>query len=266
MTEMTMLDLSAVDLADLVTALEDHSDETSWWIDGGTGEVWMWSPDLGPDPEFDPETRDGARPIWPLESGIAYGDMEDFIASVPDQRAADLLDRAIAGRGAFRRFKDTLFEFPELRQAWFRFSDTRMRRRAIEFLVDEDLVDEEEANRALAELDDPPVGNGPVNPRRVAEAVAADLRALYGDRLVTVVLYGSQARSDAHPESDVDLAVILDDMASPWDELRLMDEVLWRRTLESGVTVSATPLSREAWEHPRRPLVRTAKAEGERLA
>ena len=87
-----MLDLSAVDLADLVVALEDHSYDCSWWIDAVTGEIWMWSPDDS-DPELDPEARNHVRQIWPLESRIAYGDMEDFIASVPDRRAADLLDR-----------------------------------------------------------------------------------------------------------------------------------------------------------------------------
>ena len=144
-----MLDLSAVDLADVVMALEDHSDESSWWIDATTGDVWEWFSDGDADPAFDPEARADARQIWPLESRIAYRDMEEFIARVPDRRAAELLERAIAGRGAFRRFKDTLFEFPEIRAAWFRFSDTRMRRRAIELLVAEELVDGEAANRAL---------------------------------------------------------------------------------------------------------------------
>ena len=56
--------------------------------------------------------------------------MAEFVAAVHHRRAADLLDRAISGRGAFRRFKDTLFEFPELRDTWFRFRDARARRRA----------------------------------------------------------------------------------------------------------------------------------------
>ena len=261
-----MLDLSAVDLAAVVMALEDHSEfGSTWWIDASTGEVWLWSPDLDSDPDLDPEVRADARQIWPLESRIAYGDMEDFIADVPDRRAADLLHRAIAGRGAFRRFKDTLFDFPELRTAWFRFSDTRMRRRAIEFLVDEGLVAAEATDQARAELADPPVGEGSANPRRVAKAVAEDLRKLYGERLVDVFLYGSQARGDAHPDSDIDLAVILDEVKSAWDELRRMDEVLWRHTIESGLTVSATPFARHVWEQANRPLVRAARTEGERL-
>ncbi len=259
-----MLDLSAVDLDELATALEDHSYEGGWWIDAGTGEVWYWRGEEDDDPEFDPDRRNDARSIEPLPSSEGYADMEDFIARVADRRAADLLERAIAGRGAFRRFKDTLFEFPELREEWFRFRDTRMQRRAIEFLVDEGLVDGAEAERAVADLHDAEVGNGsPVaDPRQVAAAVAADLRRLYGERLVDVVLYGSQARGDAHPDSDVDLAVILKELSSPWEELRRMDDVLWRHTLESGLTVSATPISQAAWVEPRRPLVRAAKADG----
>jgi predicted nucleotidyltransferase len=264
MKEMTMLDLSAVDLGEIATALEDHSYDGSWWIDATTGAVWYWRGEEDDDAEFDPDAREDARRIDPLPSSEGYGDMEDFIARLSDRRAADLLDRAIAGRGAFRRFKDTLFEFPDLRAAWFRFRDTRMQRRAIEFLVDERLVDEVDAARALADLDDPPVDGGVdvANPRDVAAAVAADLRRLYGERLDDVVLYGSQARGDAHPESDIDLAVILDEVASPWEELRRMDDILWRHTLESGLTVSAIPISRSAWAASRRPFMRAAKADG----
>lgn len=263
-----MLDLSAVDLGEIATALEDHSYEGSWWIDAQTGEVWYWRGEEDDDPEFDPDGRDDARRIDPLPSGEGYADMVDFIALVPDRRAADLLERAIAGRGAFRRFKDTLFEFPELREEWFRFRDTRMQRRAIEFLIDERLVDAAEAERALAGLHDPQVGDEqPIaDPREVAAAVAADLRRLYGERLVGVVLYGSQARGDAHPDSDVDLAVILDELSSPWEELRRMDDLLWHHTLESGLTVSATPISQAAWAKSVRPLVRAAKADGIHVA
>ena len=158
-----MLDLSTVDLGMLAIALADHSSEGSWWIDAETGE-FVLAGRRGDEHRFDPEKRDDARCIDPLASSDGYGDMEDFIARVPDRRVAALLERAIAGRGAFRRFKDTLFEFPELRELWFRFSDVRMERRAIEFLTHEGLVEGAEARRALAERDDPPVGRLPAAP------------------------------------------------------------------------------------------------------
>jgi predicted nucleotidyltransferase len=266
MKEMTMLGLTAVDLGLLVTALEDQSHWGDWWIDGITGQVGLRLEDAGDDPASDTGAHEDPRIIEPLPSSVGYRDMEDFIALVPSRRVADLLDRAIAGRGAFRRFKDTLVEFPDLRQAWFRFHDTRMRRRAVMFLAAEELIDPAEAERELTALEDPAVGGRPAtDAREVARDIARDLRELYGDNLVEVVLCGSLARGDAVPDSGIDLAVVLRELVSPWDELRRMDGILWRHTLESGLTASAAPLSRGGWDEVRRPLVRSAKAEGVRV-
>jgi predicted nucleotidyltransferase len=198
MKEMTMLDLSTVDLGMLAMALEDHSTEGSWWIDAETGEVWYHGLD-DDGPEFDPAERDDARRIDPLPSREGTATWRTSSPGCP-----------IGGR---------------------------------------------------------PIGEGPGagDAREVAAAVAADLHRLYGERLVDVVLYGSHARGDAHPDSDVDLAVILDHVASRWEELRRMDDVLWRHTLATGLTVSATPISRATWAESRRPLVRAAKAGGVRV-
>ncbi len=94
-----MLDRTAVNLDDVASALDDHSSFGSWWVDTRTGEVWLWSAEADDDPEFDPDLRPGARMIEPVPSSVGYGDMEDFIARVSDRRAAELLERAIAGRG-----------------------------------------------------------------------------------------------------------------------------------------------------------------------
>jgi predicted nucleotidyltransferase len=257
-----MLELSQVDLDGVATALDDHSDFGRWWIDGQTGEVWRTSL-LADDDEFDPDEHPESRPIDPAPSRVGYEDMQDFIDRVGDRRAVDLLARAIEGRGAFRRFKDTLFEFPQLREQWFAFHDRRMKRRAIEFLTEEQLVARPATDRALASLDDIPAADEPdADPRRIAGAVADDLRAMYGERLVDVVLYGSRARGDDQTDSDLDLAVVLDEMSSAWDELRRMDDILWKHTLVTGVTVSVTPITRIAWSGARQPLIRAAKADG----
>ena len=145
-----MLDLKDIDLAELAQALEDHSWEHSWWLDPATGEIELWSDSFEEQGEPDPEERD-LRPIDPIPSNEGYADMAEFIEHVRDPRARDLLERAIDGRGAFRRFKDTLSEFPELQTAWFRFHDIRTERRAILWLADENLIERAAAERALAE-------------------------------------------------------------------------------------------------------------------
>ena len=185
-----MLELTKIDLSGLAEALEDHSGMTRWFLDRSSGEVLPYADDLSEEESEEIDARDLIR-LESFSSRDGYQDMEDFIALVRDPRARDPLERAIAGRGAFRRFKDTLFEFPDLREAWFRFHDARTERRAIEWLRDEELIDENEAARALAERAEDPVppsttgaaGAPPVDAFEVAGDVARDLAELYGERL-----------------------------------------------------------------------------------
>lgn len=262
-----MLELARIDLDALCEALEDHSYDSSWWLDPERGEVEMYHPDLEGEIEH-PQER-GFVFIEPFPSSEGYRDMEDFIALVPDRRAADPLARAIAGRGAFRRFKDTLYEFPELREAWFAFRDTRLERRAIEWLLGGGLIGEEEARRGLEERPDPNLFPGqrpPVDSWAVAHAVAADLKALYGDRLVDVVLYGSRARGDAHDESDLDLMVVLEDPVDRWKERRRIGDILWDHSLDSNILVSAMVVGRSDFEAQVRPVIVNACREGRSVA
>ena len=264
-----MLDLQQVRLRALAEALEDHSQETSWWFDPRTGDS---------DPYLDPGFADhgeeehpsdrGLIPIEPIPSREAYGDMQDFIGQVRDPRVRDLLERAIAGRGAFRRFKDALQEHPELRRSWFSFHDARMERRAVEWLADQGLIDPAVVDRELqARIDPelPELAEG-FDPVEVAAAVAGDLQVLYGPRLRRVLLFGSWARGDAHPESDIDRLVVLDQVDSPWDELQAMDEVLWRHSYRNDAVISAVPVAEHALHDAAHPLLIRAQAEGRAVA
>jgi hypothetical protein len=258
-----MLELAQLDLGALAEALEDHSDVLRWFIDPITGEVRPWSQDMEdvPDPE-----DSGAYCIEPIPSFEAYSDMQDFVERVPDRRAADLLSRAIEGRGAFRRFKDTLYEFPDLREMWFKFHDIRMRRRAVDWLVDARLIDESEAESALSEIIEPQLGDGVLDPWGLAHQIAGKMRELFGSRLVDVVLFGSYARDSASDESDLDLAVVLRGVESPWADGRLMDELLWNKTYESGITVSALVVDADDWVKAEVPMLRTARESGRSVA
>jgi predicted nucleotidyltransferase len=258
---MTMLDLNALDLGELAEALEDHSDWCTWYFNRVTGAVRFASDDAIDDDDDDIEDHPDWIFIDPIPSRDAYEDMAEFVRRVPDHRAANLLARAIEGRGAFRRFKDTLFEFDELRAKWFAFHDTRMRRRAIAWLAEHDVIDGADAERAIAGMPDPPIGDGVVDAREVARLAAEGLRDLYGPRLVDVRLFGSHARGEAGAESDLDLLVVLDRVESPFEELRCMDDLLWRLTERSGITVSGFPVSFTAFESPHTPTLIRAKAE-----
>jgi hypothetical protein len=268
--EIAMLDLERVDLHSLAEALEDHSPETTWWFDPRTGETEPHLDDpayADPDEEADPLDQ-GLIRIEPIPSREAYSDMEDFIGRVRDPRTRDLLERAIAGRGAFRRFKDTLLDFQDLRLLWFAFHDARMKRRAIEWLADQGLVERDVAEREARSREDPTFPEPPwgFDPVKIAEAVAGDLRMLYGGRVRRFLLFGSWARGDAHPESDIDLLVVLDRVESPWEELRRMDEILWQHSYRNDVVISAVPVGEDELREATRPLLIRAQAEGRAVA
>jgi predicted nucleotidyltransferase len=257
-----MLDVKRVDLQELCSALEDNSPEHEWWLDPVTGAVDLRSEHFD-EPEADgPEDRVYIEPIGSHE---AYGDMEEFAGRVRDPRARALLVRAIAGRGAFRRFKDTLFEFPDLRQAWFAFHDARMRRRAISWLEGEKLISSVAAESARAGFAEPAEFGDGFDAHAIARAVADDLADLYGSRLKDVLLFGSWARGDAHPESDIDLLVVLDEVPSRWSEMQRMDAVLWRHSLANDAVVTEIPVSERELREAEEPLLARARAEGVRV-
>ena len=84
------------------------------------------------------EDSDRYEQIPKLESRDGYDDMVDFIATVKDAHLAELLEVAINGKGAFRRFKDVLLNYPEERESWFQFKSDIMHERALEWLDDID--------------------------------------------------------------------------------------------------------------------------------
>ena len=66
------------------------------------------------------------------------------------RRTQRRLARAIQGKGAFRRFKDELHqEYADLLPVWYAFRDTRARRRAVQWLADNSLIDHDSADRFL---------------------------------------------------------------------------------------------------------------------
>ncbi len=68
-----------------------------------------------------------------------YSIMENFVYSLEDGEAKQSLASAIQGRGAFRRFKDTLVQYG-LRECWFDFRAAAYRELAIRWCRDHDLL------------------------------------------------------------------------------------------------------------------------------
>ena len=153
-----MLDLGEIDLEELATALADQTDyEHRWLMDLRTGQVAFWTSDTGIDGENPVEIDELALiPIDPLPSYVWFQDMADFAEGISDRTAGRRLSQSLQGRGAFRRFKNLIYEhYPELISAWHALRDVRAERRAVGWLLAEGLVDEGAAQQFVAAHPDP---------------------------------------------------------------------------------------------------------------
>lgn len=166
-----------INMMDLQDAFEQHDYllETTYFLDLETGEVVMTrseerdlleevyqqyrDPETGeldlptilPELDISDWQKDFLLEVDRVEAGYGtryiaipqigsregYYDMAAFISTVSNPRLRSRLERAISGRGAFRYFKDVLFDYPRERERWFQFKDERMRQRVLEWLEEE---------------------------------------------------------------------------------------------------------------------------------
>lgn len=76
------------------------------------------------------------------DSRDGYRDMQEYVWSLEDAHLREVLEVAIQGSGAFRRFKDALYRYPEAEENWFKFRDERVQQRMIDWLESEGIEPE----------------------------------------------------------------------------------------------------------------------------
>jgi len=131
----------AVDLEELAEVLDGSPGERDGQLDRLTGEVWSpaavdYVADAA-DEDIDFDDPNRWLVVTPEGSNAAYRDMTSFIATVSDLTLAERLERPVQGRGAFRRFRDTLADTDDEFTRWHRFAADRQRGRARSWLADQ---------------------------------------------------------------------------------------------------------------------------------
>ena len=76
--------------------------------------------------------------------------------------------------------------------------------------------------------------------------MSSDLHGVFGNSMYKVILYGSYARGEQEPDSDVDIALILKDKSTESIHDRMIDVVV-DYELDLGVTLSVVPIEMDQY-------------------
>ncbi|MHB8647094.1 MAG: nucleotidyltransferase domain-containing protein [Thermomicrobiales bacterium] len=89
------------------------------------------------------------------------------------------------------------------------------------------------------------------------------LEACYGGRLKRLVLFGSQARGDAEPGSDIDVLVVLTGPVDNTAERERMGDILYDLMCAHGhIVISCIFMDEERFTRERSPLLLNVRREG----
>jgi hypothetical protein len=116
--------VTPVNWTDLETAFERNSPDTESFLDTRSGEVVTVTEGAIDYAEQRGKVQSGGEAfvrIEPAASREQYKWMERFVAGVTDEALRERLVIAIDGKGAFRRFKDVLLNYPTERERWFTY-------------------------------------------------------------------------------------------------------------------------------------------------
>jgi hypothetical protein len=112
--------MKKIKLNEAASEFEIINAETHVFYNKETGEFDSYS-DFA---EYDDDTERFEDEVWiaaPTQWDInEYSIMENFADTITDPHKNELLNVALEGKGAFRRFKDTLYHV-DLRDEWFKY-------------------------------------------------------------------------------------------------------------------------------------------------
>ena len=91
--------------------------------------------------------------------------------------------------------------------------------------------------------------------------LAGELRTTYGSRLRGVYLFGSYARGEADPESDVDVLVVLDHIERYGLEIDRTGAFTAELALKYGVSISRVFVSHQEWSRGESAFLANVKEE-----
>ena len=98
--------------------------------------------------------------------------------------------------------------------------------------------------------------------RRILGDLQSRFQGLYRDRLMEMVVYGSWARGDAEPHSDIDVLVVLKGPVDCGAEVARTGRIVADISLKYCEVVSCVFMDEHRFTHRNGPLLRNIRREG----
>ncbi|WP_199247985.1 nucleotidyltransferase domain-containing protein [[Phormidium] sp. ETS-05] len=96
----------------------------------------------------------------------------------------------------------------------------------------------------------------------ILNSLKQDLTALYRERLLHLTLFGSQARGDEEPESDIDVLVVLKAPVNPGEEIKRTGKIVADLSLHYDVVISCLFMDETDYQTRNNALLRNIRREG----
>lgn len=129
--------------------------------------------------------------------------------------------------------------------------------------------DQEELDRWLRQQRPTSSGEGPsAGWKPVVSEFSRRVRQRYGKRLRGIYLYGSRARGEVSPDSDVDLAVVLSSLENFWKEFHGLKQIAYEVSFGQGkpVVLSVMPIGAHDFQKASLPIIQAIRREGRAVA
>jgi uncharacterized protein (DUF433 family) len=96
----------------------------------------------------------------------------------------------------------------------------------------------------------------------ILSEVKKELKNLYKDDLVDIILYGSYARGDYNENSDIDLLVVLKSIETAGKETDKIVDAIYDINLKYNTLISIVPITYKDYKNINSPLLLNVREEG----
>ena len=97
---------------------------------------------------------------------------------------------------------------------------------------------------------------------KILKKLKKELIQIYGDQIHSILLYGSRARGDERPDSDIDILIVLKNEFNYSEMLRLSSERTASLSLENDVVISRAFVTEKDYKERQIPFLMNVHREG----